>query len=104
VRAPVKFVKRIVAAPGDTLAIVDGHVIRNGVRAREPYIRPCATRAAAQCSFPVPIRIPPDHWFLLGDNRGESDDSRFWGPVPTAWIVGTVRPCARNRLTCEGPG
>ena len=34
------------------------------------------------------IRIPADHWFMMGDNRGESDDSRFWGPVPTGWIVG----------------
>jgi signal peptidase I len=84
-----QFVKRIVAGPGDVISIVEGHVIRNGARESDPYIRPCAT--AADCNFPTPIKIPADEWFMLGDNRGESDDSRFWGPVPTSWIVGVVR-------------
>ena len=35
-----------------------------------------------------PIKVPAGHWFMMGDNRGESDDSRFWGPVPTGWIIG----------------
>ena len=43
---------------------------------------------SAECNFPIPIRIPAGHWFMMGDNRGESDDSRFWGPVPTSWIIG----------------
>ena len=34
------------------------------------------------------IRIPPGHFFMMGDNRGASDDSRFWGPVPEDWIIG----------------
>jgi signal peptidase I len=84
----VLFIKRIVAGPGDVISIVEGHVIRNGTRESDPYIRQCAT--APDCSFPTPIKIPADHWFMLGDNRGESDDSRFWGPVPTRWIVGVV--------------
>jgi signal peptidase I len=36
----------------------------------------------------VAITVPAGHWFMMGDNRGESDDSRFWGPVPTGWIIG----------------
>jgi len=36
------------------------------------------------------ITIPPGDYFMLGDNRGASDDSRFWGPVPQAWIIGKV--------------
>jgi signal peptidase I len=82
----VKFVKRIVAAPGDTISIVEGHLIRNGKRERDSYIRSCG--GAPECNFPTPIKIPGGEWFTLGDNRGESDDSRFWGPVPTGWIIG----------------
>jgi signal peptidase I len=82
----VNFIKRIVAGPGDTLYIKEGHAYRNGERESDPYIRPCAV--AAMCNLTTPIKIPPGHWFMMGDNRGESDDSRFWGPVPTGWIIG----------------
>jgi signal peptidase I len=82
----VNFIKRVVAGPGDVISIVEGHVIRNGRREKDSYIRPCD--GAPECNFPTPIRIPAGHWFMMGDNRGESDDSRFWGPVPTGWIVG----------------
>jgi signal peptidase I len=84
--ASVNFIKRIVAGPGDTIKVVEGHVIRNGKREADSYIRPCP--GVSECNFPVPIRIPAGHWFMMGDNRGESDDSRFWGPVPTGWIIG----------------
>jgi signal peptidase I len=97
-QANVKFVKRIVAGPGDVISIVEGHMIRNGVREQDSYIRPCGS--SPECNFPTPIKIPPDHWFMLGDNRGESDDSRFWGPVPTGWIIGVAHPCASVGLTC----
>lgn len=80
------FIKRIVAGPGDTIKIVEGHVIRNGKREKDSYIRPCP--GVSECNFPVQIKVPPGHWFMMGDNRGESDDSRFWGPVPTGWIIG----------------
>ena len=82
------FIKRIVAGPGDVISIVDGHVIRNGKREKDSYILPCTADEAAMCNFPTPIKIPPGMWFMMGDNRGASDDSRFWGPVPTGWIIG----------------
>jgi signal peptidase I len=85
----IKFIKRIVAGPGDTIEIVEGHVIRNGEREADSYIRPCP--GVSECNFPVPVKVPVGDWYLLGDNRGESDDSRFWGPVPSSWIVGIVR-------------
>jgi signal peptidase I len=85
-KSSVNFIKRIVAGPGDVISIVEGHVIRNGVREKDSYIRQCGSNA--DCNFPTPIKIPADHWFMMGDNRGESDDSRFWGPVPTGWIIG----------------
>jgi len=94
----VKFIKRIVGAPGDTISIVEGHVIRNGIREQDSYIRACGS--SPECNFPTPIKIPPDEWFMLGDNRGESDDSRFWGPVPTSWIIGVTQPCSVVGATC----
>lgn len=93
------FVKRVVAGPGDLIAIVDGHVVRNGVRESEPYVAPCGPGAA--CSFPTAVRVPPDEYYLLGDNRGVSDDSRFWGPVPSGWIIGTVVHCSLLDTVCH---
>lgn len=80
------FIKRIVAGPGDVIYIKEGHVYRNGKRESDSYISECG--GVSECDFPKPIRIPAGHWFMMGDNRGESDDSRFWGPVPTKWIIG----------------
>jgi signal peptidase I len=82
----VNFIKRVVAGPGDRLRIVDGHVILNGKRQQEPYAEPC--RGADGCDFPREVTIPAGHWFMMGDNRGSSDDSRFWGPVTGKWIIG----------------
>jgi signal peptidase I len=81
------FIKRIVAEPGDTLSVKEGHPVVNGVEKKEEsYIVPCGSAHA--CNLPKTIKIPPDHYFMMGDNRGASDDSRFWGPVPRSWIIG----------------
>jgi signal peptidase I len=85
-QATVNFIKRVVAGPGDRIRIVGGHVIRNGKRVAEPFIRPCG--GADGCDYPREVTVPAGHWFMMGDNRGSSDDSRFWGPVPTGWIIG----------------
>lgn len=84
--ASVNFIKRIVGGPGDVISIREGHVTRNGKRESDSYIRACG--GVSECNFPTPIKIPAGHWFMMGDNRGASDDSRFWGPVPTGWIIG----------------
>jgi signal peptidase I len=84
--ADTNFIKRIVAGPGDRLSIKDGHPVVNGVEAKEDFINPCG--GAPSCNFPKAITIPPNDYFMMGDNRGSSDDSRFWGPVPRAWIIG----------------
>ncbi len=92
--ASVNFVKRIVAGPGDEIYIAEGHVYRKAsgtkrfVAEKDPYIKACG--ASPECNFPTPITIPAGHWFMMGDNRGDSDDSRFWGPVPSGWIIGQV--------------
>ena len=86
------FIKRIVAGPGEEMYVKGGHVFhrRAGkgpfVREKDSYIHECGS--SPECNFPKPIRITAGHWFMMGDNRGESDDSRFWGPVPTGWIIG----------------
>ena len=84
----MNFIKRVVAGPGDRLAVRGGHVILNGKRQSESFIEPCGGGEA--CDLPREIRIPADHYFMMGDNRGSSDDSRFWGPVPTKWIIGVA--------------
>jgi signal peptidase I len=83
---PQTFIKRVVAVGGDTLAVRHGHVIRNGKMASEPFILPCG--GGSGCDFPDAITIPKGYVFLMGDNRGFSDDSRFWGPVPDDWVIG----------------
>lgn len=80
------FIKRVVAGPGDTISIQDGHVIRNGKRQADAFTRPCADGDG--CTFTTPIKVPAGYWFMMGDNRGQSDDSRFWGPIPKKWIIG----------------
>jgi signal peptidase I len=83
--AETNFIKRVVAGPGDTLKIVDGNPVVNDEVVDDPEwdVRPCGS-----CDFPEEITIPPDHYFMMGDNRGQSDDSRYWGPVPRDWLIG----------------
>ncbi len=81
------FIKRVVAVGGDTVSVKNGHPVINGVeKTDEPYINPCGN--VQECNLPKPIKVPQGYFFMMGDNRGESDDSRYWGPVPKAWIVG----------------
>jgi signal peptidase I len=82
------FIKRVVGGPGDRIQIVNGHVYRNGVPEKDSYIEQCGTDSS--CNFRTPIVIPPGEYFMMGDNRGASDDSRFWGPVPDKWVIGVA--------------
>jgi signal peptidase I len=85
-RSKTNFIKRVVGVPGDELRVVEGRVYVNGKRQRESFARPDAS--CPICDLPKPIRIPPGNFFMMGDNRGESADSREWGPVPEDWIIG----------------
>ena len=83
------FIKRIVALPGDRLKIVGNRTYIDGVLRPEGSIRtrPCSDL----CNLKREIVIPPGTYFTLGDNRGQSDDSRVFGPIRRAWIVGKAR-------------
>ncbi|MGO9488882.1 MAG: signal peptidase I [Solirubrobacteraceae bacterium] len=100
--------KRIVAGPGDEIYIKRGLVYRRVrgqgrfVRERGSFARSCGNVPLPECNFPKPIKIPAGDWFTMGDNRSESDDSRFWGPIPSSWIVARVRWCSKPGAQCAG--
>ncbi len=78
------YIKRVVGLPGDRIAVRGGHVVRNGRPIEEAYAAGCDE---AICNLDA-IVVPRGSYFLMGDNRANSNDSRFWGPVPRAWIIG----------------
>jgi len=108
-------VKRVIGAPGDTLQMVHDTVFRNGRRLDEPYGLHLASGTATDDDFRLqqiralhlphyvgrnaatyrptthdwgPIVVPPDSFWVMGDNRDESYDSRYWGFLPRSHIVG----------------
>jgi signal peptidase I len=80
------YVKRVVGLPGDRLSIRGGHVFRDGKPERDSYTIPCD--GSGECNFPGTITVPPGDYYMMGDNRPDSLDSRFWGPVPEKWLIG----------------
>lgn len=85
------FVKRLIGLPGDTVEVRlrkgDGYVYINGKPLKEPYIE--TARRGAVGSF-GPVKVKPDNYFMMGDNRSQSCDSRLWGTVPRENLIGKV--------------
>ncbi len=79
---PEVFIKRVIGLPGDRVRITRGTVYIDGTPLAEPYVRYADRR-----SFPE-VTVPPGNVFVLGDNRANSEDSRFFGPVPDRDLMG----------------
>ena len=82
----LRFIMRVVAVGGDRISLRRGRVVRNGTLERRRGLSACTIDEG--CTFPRTITVPAGHVYLLGDNRPSSDDSRFWGALPTAQLVG----------------
>jgi signal peptidase I len=78
------FVKRIIGMPGETWEMRNGFVYINGRRLQEPYVKP----DRRDVDTLPPQRIPSDHYFVMGDNRESSCDSRAWGPLSRDNLIG----------------
>ena len=78
------YIKRVVGLPGDTVMIDHGKVYVNGAALEEPYV----PREYRDQQSKSPETVPPDNYFVLGDHRGSSNDSRAWGTVPRSYIYG----------------
>jgi signal peptidase I len=96
--APVSdLVKRVIGLPGETISLSgNGYVLINGTRLDETWL-PKSVRgttypgpSGTPYSLVHPYKIPANDYFMMGDNRDDSCDSRFWGPIPKSLIVGKV--------------
>ena len=85
------FIKRLIGLPGETIELRQSRVFINGDPIDEPYLE--AMRQDGH--MPPDIRgtfgpqvVPDGHFFMMGDNRGDSQDSRYWGPLPVGYVKG----------------
>ncbi len=79
---PIPLIKRVVGLPGERVTIADGRVFIDGIPLDESYLAQ-VTQGGGRSWL-----VPPLHVFVLGDNRGNSRDSRYFGPVPIETIIG----------------
>lgn len=87
-----ELIKRVVGLPGDAVTFRGGRVYINGTVLEEPYLPAGVTTSADfapnRCTVDAPCLIPPGEVWVMGDNRNDSKDSRYFGPIPESSIVG----------------
>ncbi len=81
----IDFVKRVIGLPGDTVQMTAGRISINGKPLDEPYLAP--ENIDPQSNY-GPVKVPAEQYFMMGDNRDNSRDSRFWGFLPRSLVKG----------------
>lgn len=84
------FIKRVLGVPGDTIEVKEGGIYLNGTRLTEDYLPPEFVTQAGAFTRNRAVTMGQNEFFVVGDNRDHSSDSRAWGPVPLSNIVGRV--------------
>jgi len=96
-QAYADLVKRVIGLPGETISSRDGNIYINGNELNEPWLPKGPDSYSGplpggdphpQFDLPGPVKIPPGYYYVMGDNRTNSEDSRFFGPIPKSLIVG----------------